>query len=165
MPQERWSGDCVMRAITITRVKSNAVAYMSAERPPRRGRGRPKKYGEKVRLRSLFERTDGWTSTESPYQSEKSVSVKISGTGAPLAAGWNVGEFCRRRPSAQRSDDFDEHRFELVRKGDHSALWASIQNRSFIQAGYSQDWDIHLSLLDESNEADKTSRQKNISAS
>ena len=46
----------------ITRMKSNSVAY----RKPvgnRNRRGRPKIYGEKVRLTDLFEVTEGWCST------------------------------------------------------------------------------------------------------
>src|SRR5206468_4044555 len=38
----------------ICRVKSKAVAYIPAPMPTRRQRGRPKLYGEKVRLKDLF---------------------------------------------------------------------------------------------------------------
>ena len=39
----------------ITRARINTVAYSPASRPSKRGRGRPKLYGKKVRLRDLAE--------------------------------------------------------------------------------------------------------------
>jgi hypothetical protein len=39
----------------VTRVQHNAVAFFPAPVPPKRGRGRPRKYGEKVHLKSLFQ--------------------------------------------------------------------------------------------------------------
>ena len=62
----------------ITRVRSNAVAY----RPPRpseqpRGRGRPKKYGRKVELRSLFGPSERMQVASSPVYREKNVPIEF----------------------------------------------------------------------------------------
>jgi hypothetical protein len=41
----------------VSRMKSNAVAYRAATAPPVRKRGRPRLYGEKIRLRELWKKT------------------------------------------------------------------------------------------------------------
>ena len=42
----------------ISRVKSNAVAYLPEPEIGKRGRGRPRKYGTKVKLKDLFLETN-----------------------------------------------------------------------------------------------------------
>jgi len=61
----------------ITRVKSNAVAYYPAEgQTPQKGPGRPKKYGKKVRLRSLIHTPEPMHTAKSPIYGEKEVHIK-----------------------------------------------------------------------------------------
>jgi len=50
----------------ISRVKSNAVAYYPAEKSETTSRGRPKKYGKKIKLKSLFKDMSSFTSIMSP---------------------------------------------------------------------------------------------------
>lgn len=40
--------------ILITRAKSNTVAFEDPEKPEKRGRGQPRKYGKKIQLKNLF---------------------------------------------------------------------------------------------------------------
>jgi hypothetical protein len=61
----------------ITRVRSNASAYL----PPttsagRASRGRPRKYGTKVKLRSLFADTVSMSEAPSPAYGEKGVTIR-----------------------------------------------------------------------------------------
>ncbi len=61
----------------LAKVKINCVAYLPnvAKNPGKRGR--PKLYGEKVCLRSLFAVNDGWASAPSPVYSEKNVVIRF----------------------------------------------------------------------------------------
>jgi hypothetical protein len=62
----------------ITRVRSNAVAYHPAVPDKKRtGPGRPKKYGEKVKLKSLIKDTDSMQSAQSPVYGEKDVTISF----------------------------------------------------------------------------------------
>lgn len=61
----------------ITRVRSNATAYFPPEiSPDPAGRGRPKKYGAKVKLRSLFDDKAAMTEALSPAYGEKNVTIR-----------------------------------------------------------------------------------------
>jgi hypothetical protein len=59
----------------ISRVKSNAVAYMPAQRPKCKKRGAPQKYGEKVKLRMLLADMDAMEAAQSPVYGEKNVRI------------------------------------------------------------------------------------------
>lgn len=61
----------------VTRVRNNAVAYLPAPVPERRKKGRPKYYGEKIALFSLFERSEGKQILESPVYGEKGVFIEV----------------------------------------------------------------------------------------
>lgn len=60
----------------VSRVRSNAVAFRPAPPIKRRKRGRPKKYGGKVRLRQLFEREDCFIAAHSPVEREVGVTLR-----------------------------------------------------------------------------------------
>jgi len=61
----------------ITRVRANASAYHPPEiHPNPAGRGRPKKYGAKVKLRSLFDDAASMTEAPSPAYGEKGVTIR-----------------------------------------------------------------------------------------
>lgn len=60
----------------ITRVRRNSVAFEPARIPKaKRGRGRAKKYGRKVRLRDLVKRRTGYREAPSPFFGEKEIRV------------------------------------------------------------------------------------------
>lgn len=60
----------------VTAVRLNAVAYEPApERPLKPGRGRPKVYGRKIRLRDLFDEPDMFILQKSPVYGEKDVML------------------------------------------------------------------------------------------
>jgi hypothetical protein len=64
-------------AITVRRVKSNAVAYAPA--PPKKGRnkrGRPKIYGEKTKLKSLLADTRSMRQLASPVYGESNITLR-----------------------------------------------------------------------------------------
>jgi hypothetical protein len=60
----------------ITRAKTNAVAYMPVPTPTIRSRGRPKIYGEKVRLKDLAKDDGAFTLAPSPVYGERDVVVR-----------------------------------------------------------------------------------------
>ena len=59
----------------ITRAKSNAVAYQPCTQQGKKSPGRPKVYGKKVALKSLFKDQRGWDQMPSPVYGEKNVSI------------------------------------------------------------------------------------------
>ena len=64
----------------VTRIKSNAVAY---ERPPEpqantpRKRGRPRKYGKKIKIASLLENEEAFLRAQSPIYGERNVTIRF----------------------------------------------------------------------------------------
>ena len=69
----------------ITQVRVNAVAFHPAPAPEGpRTKGRPKKYGKKVRLRSLLSNTEQMQTAESPVYGEK---TSPSGFGLSTCSG------------------------------------------------------------------------------
>jgi hypothetical protein len=62
----------------MTRARTNAVAFRPAPPPTQTkpGRGRPREYGEKIRLRKLFDEPDGFTSAPSPVYGEDGVELR-----------------------------------------------------------------------------------------
>ena len=62
----------------ITRVRITATAYLPPEAPSGpKGRGRPRHYGQKIKLRSLFDDTDPWQWIDSPIYGEQGVRLQI----------------------------------------------------------------------------------------
>ena len=60
----------------VTRVKSNAVAYYPPEQPKnKKPRGRPRKYGKKIHLRSLFDETESMKPAQSPVYGEANIQI------------------------------------------------------------------------------------------
>jgi hypothetical protein len=62
----------------ITRVRSNAVAYQQPVDKRARRRGRPRKYGDKVALRSLFHGEATMAEASSPVYGEKDVTIRYA---------------------------------------------------------------------------------------
>lgn len=60
----------------LTRAKSNAVAYLPVPQPARRGKGRPKIYGNKVRLKDLAQDDSAFICAPSPVYGERDVTVR-----------------------------------------------------------------------------------------
>jgi hypothetical protein len=61
----------------ISRVKSNAVAYAPAEQPKgKRKRGAPKRYGKKIKLKSLLSDTGSMQEVASPVYGERNVILR-----------------------------------------------------------------------------------------
>ena len=65
----------------VTRVKSNSVAWYPAK-PPRPDRpkpkGRPRKYGKKIKVASLLKNADRLQETTSPVYGEKNVKIRFT---------------------------------------------------------------------------------------
>ena len=59
----------------VTRVRRNAVAYRPAAVPKHRRRGRPRRYGRKLRLASRLQRESGFQTAPSPVYGEKKVQI------------------------------------------------------------------------------------------
>jgi hypothetical protein len=63
----------------VTRVKSNAVAYHPAiPNNKHKRRGRPKKYGEKIKLKSLFDDPEAMQTAKSPVYGETNAQIKFA---------------------------------------------------------------------------------------
>jgi hypothetical protein len=60
----------------VTRAKSNAVAYRSVPKVQTPGRGRPKVYGQKVKLKEMAAEDGAFTSAPSPVYGEREVIVQ-----------------------------------------------------------------------------------------
>ena len=61
----------------ISRTRKNSVAYDPINSPKKRGRGRPRVYGKKIKLFSLFDNDKlEWKSAESPVYGEKGVILR-----------------------------------------------------------------------------------------
>lgn len=61
----------------ISRVRKNTVAFEPCQAARKRGRGRPRIYGKKLRLFDLFEdSTQEWKEVESPAYGEKGVMIR-----------------------------------------------------------------------------------------
>ncbi len=61
----------------ITRVRSNAVAYLPLEKSSaKRKKGRPKKYGTKIKLKTLFEDSENMQISDSPLLGDKNTQLK-----------------------------------------------------------------------------------------
>jgi len=60
----------------VTRAKSNAVAYWPVPPPTHRRRGRPRLYGEKVKLKDLARDQDKFLSAPSPVYGEQNVTLR-----------------------------------------------------------------------------------------
>lgn len=61
----------------VTRIKNTSVAYERAPVPLKRQRGRPRLYGEKVHLRSLFDSPETMQTCKSPVYGETDVSLRL----------------------------------------------------------------------------------------
>jgi len=62
----------------VTKVRVNAVAYYPAPAPQgARKKGRPKKYGEKLKLRSLFSNQNQMQTAHSPVYGEKNLTIRF----------------------------------------------------------------------------------------
>lgn len=60
----------------ISRMKTNAVAYQAAPTPPVRTRGRPRLYGDKIRLRELWKHKQRFLSARSPVYGENDIQIR-----------------------------------------------------------------------------------------
>ena len=60
----------------VTRAKANAVAYAPVAHQGPKRRGRPRLYGQKIKLKSLFKDLDAMQSAPSPVYGEKKVTIQ-----------------------------------------------------------------------------------------
>jgi DDE family transposase len=60
----------------ISRAKSNAIAYAAPSPSGSRKRGRPRLYGKKLKLKTLFKDTSAFQEAPSPVYGEKKVSIR-----------------------------------------------------------------------------------------
>lgn len=61
----------------LTRCRGNSVAYHEPSSKGRNKRGRPRKYGKKVRLRNLYKAGKSFTAAPSPVYGEKNVIIQF----------------------------------------------------------------------------------------
>jgi hypothetical protein len=61
----------------VTRVRITAVGYHRAPKPECRKRGRPRLYGEKVKLSTLFDHPESFELIDSPVYAEEKIQVRV----------------------------------------------------------------------------------------
>jgi len=61
----------------VTRAKTNAVAYLAAPKVANPGKGRPRIYGQKIRLKDMATDDGAFTSAPSPVYGEREVVVRF----------------------------------------------------------------------------------------
>ena len=62
----------------VTRIRSNSVAFLPATPPPgKRKRGRPRKYGKKIKVASLLRSKDRLEEAPSPVYGEKNLTIRF----------------------------------------------------------------------------------------
>jgi hypothetical protein len=63
----------------VTRIRSNSVAFFPATPPPgKRKRGRPRKYGKKIKVASLLRNKNGIEEAPSPVYGEKNLTIRFT---------------------------------------------------------------------------------------
>jgi hypothetical protein len=60
----------------VSRVKNNAVAFKQVVQRGKRRRGRPRLYGQKIRLSDLFQNKSRWCEAKSPVYGERGVTIR-----------------------------------------------------------------------------------------
>ena len=60
----------------VTRVRTNSVGFERAPEPPKKKRGRPKQYGEKIKLNKQWCRASSYTTALSPVYGEVGVQIE-----------------------------------------------------------------------------------------
>lgn len=61
----------------VTRVRKNAVAFLPPPKPTKKKRGRPKVYGLKIALRTLFDDPEEMQRIDSPVYGERNVQLRV----------------------------------------------------------------------------------------
>jgi len=87
----------------VTRVKSNAVAYAPYVQQGPRKRGRPRLYGDKIKLKSLLADPQASQSAPSPVYGEHDVTIR-----------YEPPRLCRRPPSLALRRASGEHQIPIV---------------------------------------------------
>lgn len=67
-----------MGVVVITRLRKDAVLYAELKQPKKRKRGRPRKYGKRIKLRNAIKKSDGWFKVKAfLYGKEEIKEVKV----------------------------------------------------------------------------------------
>jgi hypothetical protein len=67
-----------MGAVIITRLRKDAVLYAELKQPRKRKRGRPRKYGKRIKLPNVVKSPDGWFKVKAfLYGKEETKDVKV----------------------------------------------------------------------------------------
>jgi len=104
----------------VSQVRMNAVAYLPADVPSgKKGKGRPKVYGKKIRLRTLFDNPDAMQKAESPVYGEKNVILQYCCTDLLIKKLGIMGRFVAViHPTRGRrilmSTDLSLHPLEII---------------------------------------------------
>jgi hypothetical protein len=67
-----------MGVVVISRLRKDAVLYAELKQPKKRKRGRPRKYGKRIKLKSIVNNSDGWFKVKAfLYGKEELKEVKV----------------------------------------------------------------------------------------
>ncbi|HIJ71196.1 MAG TPA: hypothetical protein HPP87_07510 [Planctomycetes bacterium] len=80
-----------MGAVVVTRLRKDAVLYAELKQPRKRKRGRPRKYGKRIKLNNVVKSSDGWFKVKAfLYGKQEIKDVKVF-TALYKPAGCLVG--------------------------------------------------------------------------
>ena len=148
----------------ITHVRKNAVAYWPALPNSEKRRGPKRKYGPKVKLKTLFQDVSSFIEAPSPAYGETHVTIRYR----PIDLLWRpVGilvRFVLVIHPQHGSKIFMTTDLSLSPAGHPSNLWVPIQNRSRLQASPLYPRNLCLSLLDGQHDASSQSIGRSIPA-
>ena len=130
----------------ISRLKKNACAYTVLPSPQRAGRGRPKLYGTKIRLRDLF--TGPLATMPSPVYDEQGVTLRWVCRDLLWRPAGRVVRFVAVGSSPPWPNPPAMHRSDARCGRDHPALCPALQNRGQLQAGPPLRRHLGLPFLD-----------------
>ena len=64
--------------VVVTRLRKDAVLYDQVKQPKKRKRGRPRKYGKRIKLANIVKKSDGWFKIKAVlYGKEETKEVKV----------------------------------------------------------------------------------------
>jgi len=134
----------------VTRVKSNAVAYAPAEPPNgKRKRGRPRRYGRKIKLKSLLSDPRSMIELASPVYGERNVMLRYRVCDLIWRPAGRLVRFVAVIHPTRGSCLLMATDLSLKRWRHYLSLWPALQDRAQLQAGGPPDRRLRISFLDD----------------
>ena len=149
----------------LTRAKSNVVAFMPVPKRASRAKGRPRIYGQKVRLKDLACQEREFTRAPSPVYGEHDVYVRYRVVDLMWRPVARIVRFVIVHHPARGTIFLLCTDLSLEPLADPAALRVPVQDRARLSPGRSCPGHLRLSLLDGTDEACASRQRQPVSAS